>query len=101
MKTDYQQEIITRIRILREKRGVTQLGLSRILGISPGQMGNIDSAKQPHKFTIKQIVSICDFLGVNIEDVLFPGYQDKGTLTVRDVVNAIIKYQDNEIQNQK
>ena len=75
MKSDYQQQVISRIRVLRERKGVTQLSLANMLGISPGQMGNIDSCKQPHKYTIKQIMTICDMLGIGIEDVLFPDDQ--------------------------
>lgn len=95
MKTEYQQEVITRIRRLRESRGITQIALANMLGISPGQMGNIDSFKQPHKYTIKQILTVCDALGVNVEDVLFSEDLKQKAYSVRDVVDAIIKYQDN------
>ena len=95
MKSDYQQQVISRIRVLRERNGVTQLSLANMLGISPGQMGNIDSCKQPHKYTIKQIMTICDMLGIGIEDVLFPDDQcTQKTYSVKDVVNAIIRYQE-------
>ena len=95
MKTEYQQKVINRIKSIREDKGITQLAFAQLLDISPGQMGNIDSYKQPHKFTIKQIVTICDSLGVKIEDVLFPDNLSSKSYSVRDVVNAIIRYQDN------
>lgn len=94
MKSDYQQQVINRVRVLRESKGVTQLALAAMLGISPGQMGNIDSCKQPHKYTIKQIMTICDTLGVGIEYVLFPDDQRAKSYSVRDVVYAIIRYQE-------
>ena len=94
MKTDYQQKVIDRIKNIREKKGLTQLAFAKILDISPGQMGNIDSYKQPHKYTIKQIVTICDSLGINIEEVLFPESEMTKGYSVRDVVNAIIRYQE-------
>lgn len=94
MKSDYQQQVINRIRVLRESKGVTQLALANMLGISPGQMGNIDSCKQPHKYTIKQIMTICDTLGIGIEYVLFPDDQSSKVYSVRDVVYAIIRYQE-------
>lgn len=94
MKTEYQQNVINRIKKIREDKGVTQLSFAELLGISPGQMGNIDSYKQPHKYTIKQIVTICDSLGVKIEDIFFPEDIAKKTLSVRDIVNAIIRYQE-------
>lgn len=94
MKSDYQQQVINKIKALREKQGITQLAFSKLLGISPGQMGNIDSIRQPHKYTIKQLLTICDTLGINIEEVLFPRSAKSMTYSVRDVVTAIIKYQE-------
>ena len=95
MKTDYQQKVINRIKIYREQRGITQLRMAHLLGISPGQMGNIDSYRQPHKYTIKQMMTICDELGIGIEQVLFDSGEDSKTYSVREVVLAIIKYQEN------
>ena len=94
MKSDYQQQVINKIKALREKQGITQLAFSKLLGISPGQMGNIDSIRQPHKYTIKQLLIICDVLGVGIEEVLFLSNTKSKTYSVRDVVTAIIKYQE-------
>ena len=94
MKSDYQQQVINKIKALREKQGITQLAFSKMLGISPGQMGNIDSIRQPHKYTIKQLMTICDALGVGIEEVLYPSSAKSKACSVRDVVTAIIKYQE-------
>ena len=94
MKSDYQQQVINKIKALREKQGITQLAFSKMLGISPGQMGNIDSIRQPHKYTIKQLLTICDALGIGIEVVLFPSSAQSKTYSVREVVTAIIKYQE-------
>lgn len=95
MKTDYQQKIINRIKSIRENKGYTQLAFSKLLDISPGQMGNIDSCKQPHKYTIKQILKICDFLGVEIEEIFFTDVKNGTSFSTRDIVVAIIKYQEN------
>jgi len=94
MKSKYQQEVINRIRSLRDKHGITQLACANLLGISSGQMGNIDSYKQPHKYTIRQITVICDALGIEIVEVLFGDSQNNRTFSVRDVINAIIRYQE-------
>lgn len=94
MKTEYQQKVINRIKSIREEKGITQLAFAKLLDISPGQMGNIDSYKQPHKYTIKQIVTICDSLGVDIEKVLFLGNESSEDYSVREVVDAIIRYQE-------
>lgn len=97
MKTDYQQQVINRIKLIRESKGFSQLSFSKLLDISPGQMGNIDSCKQPHKYTLKQILRICDFLEITIEEVFFPNDDRCRMFSTRDVINAIIKYQDNSL----
>lgn len=57
MKTDYQQQVINRIKLIRESKGFSQLTFSKLLEISPGQMGNIDSCKQPHKYLLDYLLS--------------------------------------------
>ena len=93
MKTEYQQFVINRIKGIRESNGITQMAFAKLLDISPGQMGNIESYKQPHKYTVKQILTICDSLGINIEDVLFEDGSQR-SYSVREVVCAIIRYQE-------
>ncbi len=93
MKTDYQLQVISSIKKIREDKGITQLTLAQYLGISPGQIGNIDSSKQPHKFTLKQLVHICDWFDISIEQILFP--KDKRRHSTHEIINAIIKYQEN------
>lgn len=97
MKTDYQQQVINRIKLIRESKGFSQLTFSKLLDISPGQMGNIDSCKQPHKYTLKQILRICDFLEITVEEVFFTDNERCRIFSTRDVINAIIKYQDNSL----
>lgn len=97
MKTDYQQQVINRIKLIRESKGFSQLAFSKLLDISPGQMGNIDSCKQPHKYTLKQILRICDFLEITVEEVFFTDSERCRMFSTRDVINAIIKYQDNSL----
>lgn len=97
MKTDYQQQVINRIKLIRERKRFSQLTFSKILDISPGQMGNIDSCKQPHKYTLKQILKICDFLEINIEEIFFEDCDSRKKISTRDVINAIIKYQDSSL----
>lgn len=97
MKTDYQQQVINRIKLIRESKGFSQLAFSKLLDISPGQMGNIDSCKQPHKYTLKQILRICDFLEITIEEVFFADNEKCEMFSTRNVINAIIKYQDNSL----
>lgn len=92
MKTHFQYEIISRLKKAREDKNITQSSLAKLLGISPGQMGNIESYKQEHKFTLAQILKICDLLEISIEEILLPelGINAK----TREVIEAIIKYQE-------
>lgn len=97
MKTDFQNHIIKKIKKLREEQGLNQVDISKLLVISPGQMGNIESLKQPHKYTLKQIYTICRKLSVNILDLFVDDKEQDKSLVLEQFVKAIIKYQDNEI----
>ena len=93
MKTEYQYEVISRLKKLREEKNYTQASLAKLLEISPGQLGNIESFKQEHKFTLAQILKICDVLEFDIVDVFLP--ERREDVKPRDVIEEIIKYQDN------
>ena len=49
MKTQFQYEVNSRLKKLREEKKYTQASISKLLEISPGQLGNIESIKQEHK----------------------------------------------------
>ena len=91
MKTEYQYEVISRLKKLREEKNYTQASLAKLLEISPGQLGNIESFKQEHKFTLAQILKICDALEFDIERIFLP--EQEGAKT-REVIEAIVKYQE-------
>ena len=92
MKTQYQYEVISRLKKLREEKNYTQASIAKLLEISPGQLGNIESIKQEHKFTLAQILRICDELNISIESIFLP---EKEGVKTREVIEAIIKYQEN------
>ena len=91
MKTEFQYKVIARIKKLREEKNYTQASIAKLLEISPGQLGNIESFKQEHKFTLAQILKICDALEIDIESIFLPEKEKVGT---REVIEAIIKYQE-------
>lgn len=91
MKTEFQYKVISRIKKLREEKNYTQASIAKLLEISPGQLGNIESIKQEHKFTLAQILKICDELNISIEDIFLP---EKENVKTREVIDAIIKYQE-------
>ena len=57
-KTEYQLEIILKIKELREANNVSQKELSNLLEVAPGLIGSIESPKFPHKYTLSQIYNI-------------------------------------------
>ena len=66
-KTDFQLDIIHIIRKLRNDKHLSQAGLSDILNISYGLIGNIESAKYEHKYTIEQLAKICKYFDYPFE----------------------------------
>lgn len=92
MKTHFQYEVISRLKKAREDKNFTQASIAKQLGISPGQLGNIESYKQCHKFTLAQIMKICDLLEIDIVDIFLP---EKGEgANPKEVIEAIVKYQE-------
>lgn len=91
MKTPFQYEIISRLKKAREDKNFTQASIAKHLEISPGQLGNIESYKQDHKFTLAQILKICDLLEIDIESIFLP---ERGEVNTLEVIEAIIKYQE-------
>lgn len=69
---DYQDKIIQTIKRIRIERDISQAKLSEMLGISRGQVGNIENPNYPHKYTLKQIVTICKHLDYPIEKIFIP-----------------------------
>lgn len=66
-KTEIQENIILKIKKLRNQHNLSQEAIADLLGISNGQMGNIESPKYKHKYTLKQLNTICIHLGYPIE----------------------------------
>jgi DNA-binding XRE family transcriptional regulator len=69
---DYQDKIIQTIKRIRIERDISQAKLSELLGISRGQVGNIENPNYTHKYTLKQIVTICKLLDYPIEKIFIP-----------------------------
>lgn len=93
MKTHFQYEVISRLKKAREDKNFTQSSIAKHLGISPGQLGNIESYKQCHKFTLAQIMKICELLEIDILDILIPEREEN--IDPRVVIEVIVKYQEN------
>lgn len=92
MKNNYQYFIILKLRKLREEHGYSQMDIATILGISPGQMGNIESAKAPNKYTLHQIYTLCHKFGVPIEQIFIEDNEYGSTNFTDLLISKIIKY---------
>ena len=94
MKTDYQNAIINKIRRFRFKKNISQYRLETLLGISPGQIGNIETPNRSHKYTLVQLSIICDELGMRMQDLFL---DDPDSLSqedlIRRLINSIIEYE--------
>ena len=92
---DYQDKIIQTIKRIRVDRDISQTKLSEMLGISRGQVGNIENPNYPHKYTLKQIVNVCEKLDVPIEQIFIPDQKVKPECSemIKGLVNCIIRYE--------
>ena len=95
MKGKYQLEIIFKIKKEREARGLGQKNIADILGISVGHIGNIESQKFPHKYTLKQLDTLCKFFKIPTEQLFISDdlYLQKGTNITSLLVDKIIEYE--------
>ncbi|MCR4965207.1 MAG: helix-turn-helix domain-containing protein [Bacteroidales bacterium] len=92
---DYQDKIIQSIKRIRIERDISQAKLSEILGISRGQIGNIENPNYPHKYTLKQIMNVCEKLDVPIEQIFIPDQEVKleCSLVIKELMDNVIKYE--------
>lgn len=92
---DYQDKIIQTIKRMRVEREISQSKLSELLGISRGQVGNIENPNYPHKYTLKQIVTVCEKLDVPIEQIFIPNQKVKPECSevIKGLVDCIIRYE--------
>ena len=94
MKTKYQYEVILRIRKIRERLGISQSKLANILGISDGQVGNIETPTKPHKYTLAQIEILCKEFNVPITSIFWCDKENKDNISIKQLVHKIVLYQE-------
>lgn len=95
MKTEYQNFIILRLKKIRNEFGYSQKDVAMMLGISPGQLGNIESPKAANKYTLSQIFAICNNFNIPIEHIFI---EDEDYAENKDIISLliskIIKYEE-------
>jgi putative transcriptional regulator len=89
IKTDFQNKVIDRIRQLRINNDISQIGLANIIEVSNGQIGNIESPKFRHKYTIKHLYTIAHYFNVSL-DYILTGKNEK--LDSDTLIQILIEY---------
>ncbi len=84
-------EVILRLRALREQKNVSQVEVANYLGISPGQLGNIESCKQNHKYTLNHINLLCGWFNEPIGNI----FCETACPSIDDFVKHLVVYEEN------
>lgn len=92
-KTDYQISIINRVRELRQKEGVSQAQLSAVIGVTPGQIGNIESTNYSHKYTLNHLNQIAKHFGISTEALFLE--KGENQISTQEVIERICNYLEN------
>lgn len=90
--SELQDAIIGEIKRLRVQNDISQLQLSRILNISAGQIGNIESPKYQHKYTLKQIQTFCNYINYPLEQIFLTEEERASEDVISLLINKIIAY---------
>lgn len=87
-KSNFQLEIIGKIKKIRLENNISQSQLSSIIEVSLGQVGNIESLKYPHKYTLKQIYIISKYFQFPIESLFLS--ENELTLPKEEIIDCLI-----------
>ena len=88
MKTSQQLDIIFFVKELRIEHKLSQAGLADKLDISYGLIGNIESSKFPHKYTISQLNTIMKYFDLPFEELFLKA--DELKLNKRKTIDLLI-----------
>lgn len=83
-----------KIRKLRLERNISQMALSDILDVSDGQIGNIESSRFQHKYTLKQIYTFCTFINYPFEKVFLSDEELASKNSIALLIKKIIQYEE-------
>ena len=94
-KSNYQLEIIFKIKKEREARGLGQKNIANILGISKGHIGNIESPNFSQKYTLKQLDTLCKYFKMPTEQLFIPDnlYIQENINITALLVEKIVEYE--------
>ncbi|MBR4198502.1 MAG: helix-turn-helix transcriptional regulator [Bacteroidales bacterium] len=90
--SEIEEQVIQTIRKLRMERNISQLAMSNILGISDGQVGNIESPRYQHKYTLKQIYTFCSYIDYPFEKIFLTDDEILSKRHINILIEKIIQY---------
>lgn len=89
-KTDYQIEVINRVKTLRMKNEMSQQQLADMLGITNGSVGNIESLHYSNKYTLRQLTTIARHFNVPVESFFMAIHEE--SITLPQCIDRICDY---------
>lgn len=89
IKTEFQNEVVNRIRQLRMDHDISQMKLANIIDVSNGQIGNIESPRFQHKYTLRHLYIIARFFNVSICYLLTGNTEE---LNTDSLLQILIRY---------
>jgi len=88
-KSEIQLNIINKIKELRQADNISQAKICDIIDLnSVGQVGNIESPKYKHKYTLQQLFTLSCYFNYPIEDLFLS--ESELNNPVSDVINSLI-----------
>lgn len=91
-KTEIEENIILKIKKLRTERNISQAALGSILGISNGLVGNIESPRYQHKYTLKQLHTFCTHIDYPFEKLFLTEEELVSDDNIKILIEKIISY---------
>lgn len=93
-KTELQLKVINIIRELRLANKLSQAGFADIIGVSYGLVGNIESTKFRHKYTIEQLKKATDYFGFPFQELFLTKEElvKPKNVVIETLINKICDY---------
>lgn len=93
MKTFLQKSVIFQVKRLREANGYSQQRVATALGLTNGQIGNIESSNTPHKYTLQQLYTISKEFNIPFERIFLTEEEIANSNNIIDtLILKIIEY---------
>lgn len=89
-KSEYQIMVITRVKMLRVEKNISQQQLATVLDTTNGTIGNIESLKYANKYTLKQLNLLAKHFEVPIESFFLNEGEDG--ISIAEYTDRVCEY---------